>query len=118
MTPSAEKHIDCPVCGYHAEHPRPEDLGAIRGNTTRFRDQTFPLWKCPECQSIISLEPVDFQDIYSDYPLNERAMDMFARGTMANLLRRLQRAGLKTDDSILDYGCGNGLFVEYLRQRG
>jgi SAM-dependent methyltransferase len=30
----------------------------------------------------------------------------------------LTRAGLKKDDRILDYGCGSGVFLQYLKQRG
>jgi SAM-dependent methyltransferase len=61
---------------------------------------------------------VDFRDIYADYPLNHRPMDFFARVTLAGLLRRLKRRGLRRTQRILDYGCGNGLFVQFLRARG
>jgi 2-polyprenyl-3-methyl-5-hydroxy-6-metoxy-1,4-benzoquinol methylase len=37
---------------------------------------------------------------------------------LKNLLRRLRRAGLKEGDSILDYGCGNGIFVDFLPRNG
>jgi SAM-dependent methyltransferase len=119
MNSMSELHpLNCPVCGYSADEQRIQDLGAVRGNTERFCQDIFRLWRCPECQTIISIDPVDFHDIYSDYPLNNRQLDIFARGTLRNLLRRLRRAGLKTTDSILDYGCGNGLFVDFLKQRG
>jgi SAM-dependent methyltransferase len=45
-------------------------------------------------------------------------MDFFARVTLGNLLRRLKRAGVKRSHAILDYGCGNGLFLQFLRQSG
>jgi SAM-dependent methyltransferase len=61
---------------------------------------------------------VDFQDIYSDYPVNKRRLDMFSRGTLGNLLSRLVQNGLKKTDAILDYGCGNGIFVEFLKEQG
>jgi len=70
------------------------------------------------CGSLRSLDAVDSTDIYRDYPLNRRRLDAFARGTLGNLLRRLRSAGLKKSDSILDYGCGNGLFLEFLRRKG
>lgn len=105
----------CIICGYKTATP---DIGTVRGNTARFVNSAFHLWKCPECQTIHSIDPVDFQDIYADYPLNKRSLDFFARVTMGNLLKRLQRAGVKKSDSILDYGCGNGLFVLFLKGRG
>jgi len=62
---------------------------------------------------------VDFSDIYKDYPLNKRRLDVYARATLGNLLKRLVLAGLaKKGASILDYGCGNGVFIEYLREKG
>lgn len=110
--------VTCKICGHVDSGLEPTAFGTVRGNTRRFLHRTFKLWKCPTCQSIHSLEPVDFQDIYSDYPLNKRKLDIFARGTLRNLLGRLVRDGLKKTDSILDYGCGNGLFVQYLKERG
>lgn len=112
------ENLKCPTCCYVAEKPNAKDLGKIRGNTERFCRIEFPLWKCPECLTIMSIEPMDLQDIYSDYPLNKRQLDIFARGTLKNLLRRLTLAGMKKTDTILDYGCGNGIFVDYLKQQG
>jgi|AZII01.1.fsa_nt_gi SAM-dependent methyltransferase len=110
--------LNCPACHYETSLPSDADLGSVRGNTKRYSGSEFMLWKCPQCQAITSIDPVDFHDIYSDYPLNKRKLDIFAQGTYGNLLRRLRHAGLQKTDSILDYGCGNGIFVEYLKQRG
>jgi SAM-dependent methyltransferase len=110
--------VSCRICGYMMQTPDPKDRGTMRGNTERFRHRHFPLWKCPQCLTIHSLDSVDFRDIYSDYALNKRRLDIFARGSMRNLLRRFTRAGLKKTDSILDYGCGNGIFLRYLKETG
>ena len=110
--------LRCQICGHQTEKLALNDCGAVRGNTERFRDRTFQLWKCPRCLTIHSLDAVDFADIYSDYPLNGRKLDAFARGTMRNLLGRLKRAGLTESHSILDYGCGNGLFLQFLAESG
>jgi len=108
----------CKICGYQTESPDPRDLGTVRGNTARFLERHFHLWGCPECRSIHALDPVDFRDIYSDYALSKRRLDVFARGTLRNLLKRLERAGVRKTDAILDYGCGTGLFVRFLNQSG
>ncbi len=105
----------CKICGFKTIKPNPRDLGVVRGNTERFIKTIFHLWKCPQCRTIHSVDQVDFQNIYKDYPLNKRCLDFFARRTMHNLLKRLQRAGIKKTDSILDYGCGNGVFVHFLK---
>jgi 2-polyprenyl-3-methyl-5-hydroxy-6-metoxy-1,4-benzoquinol methylase len=110
--------VSCQICGYRADAADPADLGTARGNTERFRATTFHLWKCPRCETIHNIDPVDFGDIYADYPLRRRQLDVFARGTMRNLLGRLEREGLKKTDSILDYGCGNGVFLRFLQEEG
>lgn len=108
----------CAICGYHTDRADPSDLGAVRGNTPRFLGQTFTLWRCPRCASLHSLGEVDYADLYADYPLNQRRLDIFARATLHNLRRRLERGGLRKTDRILDYGCGNGILLQYLAQCG
>ena len=109
----------CDICGYQTDTPQPADVGTVRGNTARFMKTTFHLWKCPQCQTIHSVDPVDFADIHADYPLNKpRRPDLFALKTMRNLLKRLRRAGINKTDAILDFGCGAGMFVGFLKERG
>ncbi len=108
----------CTICGYFTDTPDAKDIGTVRGNTARFMNSVFHLWKCPQCNSIHSLDRVNLLDIYTDYPLSKRSLDFFARRTMRNLLKRLERAGLGKNDSIFDYGCGNGLFVTFLKEQG
>ncbi len=108
----------CAICGYHTERPAPHELGTVRGNTPRFMEQEFTIWKCPRCGSLHSLGTVDYADIYHDYPLNQRRLDIFARGTLRNLRRRLEKGGLRKTDRILDYGCGNGVLLQYLADCG
>lgn len=112
--------LTCVLCGHVARPPAPTDLGCARGNTARFKHLGFRLWKCPHCHTIHAIDPVaDYAKLYRDYPPNRRRLDVFARGTLANLCGRLERAGgLDRGARILDYGCGNGLFLEFLRARG
>jgi SAM-dependent methyltransferase len=110
--------VACQICGHSASAPLPGELGEVRGNTARFRDRSFRIWKCPGCASITAVDPVDFHDIYRDYPLEKRQLDVFARGTLGKLTRRLERAGMRPEHSVLDYGCGNGLYLRYLADHG
>jgi SAM-dependent methyltransferase len=113
-----EPRYRCRSCTYETTHPDQRELGTARGNTKRFLGSLFHLWQCPKCQTIHAVDPVDFADIYKDYPLNQRRLDVFARGTLRNLLSRLVKAGLKRDHSILDYACGNGILIQFLADRG
>lgn len=109
----------CLICHHATTQPASGELGQVKGNTERFLNQTFDLWQCPKCLAIHSVAPVDMEDIYSDYPLNrERTLDIFARGTFKNLLGRLAGHGLSKAHSILDYGCGNGVYVQFLKGEG
>jgi SAM-dependent methyltransferase len=118
MNPDEFAYSACVLCGQPVDPGNEETFGRVRGNTEGYLDRLFTLWKCPVCSTIHSLEPVNFSEIYAHYPLNERRLDIFARGTLGNLLRRLERNGMERSHRILDYGCGNGLLVEFLRDRG
>lgn len=109
---------ECLICGYSTRSPGTSDCGAVRGNTEPYLSRLFPLWRCAECRTIYSVEPVDLSEIYAQYPLNDRQLDVFARKTLGNLLKRLVRNGVTPQMSVLDFGCGNGLFVDFLRSRG
>ncbi|MBK8576170.1 MAG: SDR family NAD(P)-dependent oxidoreductase [Elusimicrobia bacterium] len=110
--------LECSLCGFSADPPPANQLGRVRGNTERFKETWFRIWKCPSCGTVHSIDPVDFADIYRDYPLNGLSLDGFARVSMGNLLWRLRRAGLKKEHRVLDYGCGNGRFLDYLKLKG
>ncbi|MBL0058022.1 MAG: SDR family NAD(P)-dependent oxidoreductase [Elusimicrobia bacterium] len=109
---------ECSLCGFRADPPPGNQIGRVRGNTERFKETWFRIWKCPACGTVHSIDPVDFADIYRDYPLNGLSLDGFARVSMGNLLRRLRRAGLKKEHRVLDYGCGNGRFLDFLKLKG
>lgn len=114
-SPSA---FHCAICDYQTATPDPHDLGMVRGNTEKYQAQYFRLWHCPECRTVQSIDPMDHQEMYEGYPLNQRQEDLFARATLRNLLKRLRRAGLREGERILDYGCGNGIFVKFLQRNG
>ncbi len=118
MLPENAAHKACVLCREPVVPQNTAQFGQVRGNVAGFLDHLFPIWQCPSCRTLHSLEPVDYAEIYARYPLNQRRLDIFARGTLGNLLKRLERHGLRKTDRILDYGCGNGLLVEFLRSKG
>jgi SAM-dependent methyltransferase len=105
----------CPFCGTIGV---PSETAAVRCNVRAFRSRFFAVWRCSECGSIHSSEDFDAPRFYADYPMRRQRYDGFARCTFRNQERLLQRAGLTRQRRILDYGCGGGLFVRYLRERG
>ncbi len=83
-----------------------------------FLDETFAVWRCPDCRTIHCLDIVDLDRYYAAYPFAHMKLTWPFRIFYRNLTRRLLRHGFRRDRSLLDYGCGNGVFVSYLRGRG
>ena len=107
----------CNWCRAHIDGAVEE--GVVRSNVRRFRNETFRLWRCPNCLGIHATDEVDLAHYYASYPLHSYPkVDWVARAMLANQLFRLRRAGLKKEHHILDYGCGGGAFVEFLREAG
>ena len=82
------------------------------------KEDSFTVWRCKNCHSLHSLEPVDLEFYYSDYPLKNHTLDFHTRIGYKNRIRLLESLGVKASDSIIDVGCGRGLFVSTLKQAG
>ena len=90
----------------------------VSSNVGQFKGQLFPVSKCTQCQSLTSLMVMDFKKMYEKYPVKNRKLDFFSKPSFNKLLSRLSSAGLKKSDRILDFGCGNGIFLNYLNSKG
>jgi 2-polyprenyl-3-methyl-5-hydroxy-6-metoxy-1,4-benzoquinol methylase len=100
--------------------PRTEqsETAMVRCNVRAFRDERFAVWRCAQCKSIHACDEVDLDRYYRGYPVFAAELDWKLDVVYGNLLRRLQRAGLRPEHRILDYGCGSGLLVRFLQKRG
>lgn len=108
----------CCICE-HSQTALPRDgLPTVRSNVRGFREERFPLWRCPHCRSIHAVGEVDLNRYYAQYPFLGKQLDTVTRWGYRRLLRRLRREGLTRSDRILDYGCGSGLLVQYLCEEG
>jgi 2-polyprenyl-3-methyl-5-hydroxy-6-metoxy-1,4-benzoquinol methylase len=106
----------CNICGA----PRADDAetASVRSNVRRFREEQFALWRCDNCRSIHARDEVDLAHYYAAYPVFAAELDWKLGVVYANMLRRLQHAGLEPQHRVLDYGCGGGYLVRYLQSRG
>ena len=86
-------------------------------NVRRFQSQVFTLWRCRGCGSLHCEEDADLAAFYDQYPLKNQRLSFGEKVGYRNRLRILRRHGLRPEDRILDYGCGAGLFLEYLRRK-
>jgi SAM-dependent methyltransferase len=76
------------------------------------------LWRCTGCESLHCAEDADLDSYYAEYPLKRQKAGFGERIGYANRLRLLKRQGFRESDRLLDYGCGAGLFVDMLRDKG
>lgn len=108
---------NCPVCG----QGRYESSMSVAQIATNVRKQPYRLstvWRCNNCGSLHSLERRDPGIVYKNYPYGNRSLDGFTRHAFAHYVRRLKKHGITRSHSILDYGCSEGLLVDYLREHG
>jgi 2-polyprenyl-3-methyl-5-hydroxy-6-metoxy-1,4-benzoquinol methylase len=110
--------IICPVCGEAGNLQSAAEKKLIPCNVRAFRERRFEVWRCSGCRSIHASEDADLDLYYSRYPFQNHRLDFHAWVGYSNRLRFLRQAGLQPHHKILDYGCGSGLFVEFLREKG
>ncbi len=108
----------CNVCDAHGTYDESEDRARVRCNVRKFSADSFTVWRCRDCRSLHRLENVELADYYSHYPFQSNELDFWKRAGYSNYLSRLTSQGVSKSDAILDYGCGSGAFVEYLRHQG
>jgi 2-polyprenyl-3-methyl-5-hydroxy-6-metoxy-1,4-benzoquinol methylase len=109
--------LRCVVCG----HTQPEAAvrtAQVHSNVKPFAQESFRLWQCAACGSIHARDEVDLDHYYAQYPFRGQKLDFPTRLAFANKLRKLRKLGLARTQRVLDYGCGSGLFVQYLQQHG
>ena len=110
--------IRCNLCAEPGDLRQAVDVGQVPCNVRRFRDDLFTVWRCAGCGSLHCAEDADLPRYYADYPLKCHKLGFGERIGYTNRLRLLKRHGFRESDRLLDYGCGAGLFVDFLKQKG
>jgi 2-polyprenyl-3-methyl-5-hydroxy-6-metoxy-1,4-benzoquinol methylase len=110
----------CNICNKTITGPVEE--ASVRSNVRKFRNEMFRVWRCPECLSVHARDEVDLAHYYSDYPFHhigaEAETDWMLQAMYRKQWQRLRAAGLQREHALLDYGCGGGAFVKFLRKQG
>lgn len=115
--PAAAVRDRCIVCGRSFDAQTCERV-RVRCNIRKFAAEHFHLWRCTGCRCLHCWDVVDLGPYYAGYGTKDQRLDFFSRLAYGRQLARLRAAGLKPADRILDYGCGSGNLVKYLRSRG
>ena len=109
---------ECLICHERVDPGDDARFAIFPCHVRAFLGETFRLWRCETCRTIHCLDVVDLDHYYGGYPFAAARLTPTWRIFYRNLCRRFTRHGLMPRHKLLDYGCGNGLFVEYLRGRG
>jgi len=96
----------------------PLETHKIRCNVRQYRDQMFAMWRCAKCGSLHCEKVDNLAAYYADYPIRNQTLDYFTRSWYRVVLQRLVRAGISREDMILDYGCNQGLFIQFMVENG
>jgi 2-polyprenyl-3-methyl-5-hydroxy-6-metoxy-1,4-benzoquinol methylase len=98
------------------------EQASVRSNVRKFRDEQFRIWRCSACGSVHATDDVDLAHYYASYPFHsiggDSDVDWMLQAMYRKQLKRLRAAGLKREHAVLDYGCGGGAFVKFLRKHG
>jgi 2-polyprenyl-3-methyl-5-hydroxy-6-metoxy-1,4-benzoquinol methylase len=116
---TSKQRLDCLICHNRISPNDESAFATFPCNVRAFKGETFKVWRCPGCKTSHCLDVVDLDRYYAKYPIATAVAHESARACYQNICRRLTKHGFSKTHSMLDYGCGgNGLFVQYLRQRG
>ncbi len=112
-----EQRLDCLICNHRIELNNESAFATFSCNVRAFKSETFKVWRCPGCMTIHCLDVVELAHYYAKYPFAQATLTLPLRLCYQNLFQQLAKHGFSNAHSFLDYGCGNGLFVQYLQQR-
>ncbi len=118
QTETASYRTRCNLCDEVGTLAAAQEVIEINSNVRKYSQERFTVWRCNHCRSIHSRDIVELDRYYQDYPFQRQQLNLYWRIGCQELIRRLVRAGLKRDSSLLDYGCGSGLFLKQLRKQG
>ena len=112
-------YLRCHLCGENgATFAEAADVRKVPSHVRCFADDNFTVWRCSRCGSLHSKEAVDLNKYYADYPFKYHRLDYHTRIAYRNRLRMMKSLGIRADSTILDFGCGQGLYIDFLRTRG
>lgn len=110
--------VRCNLCGHPGTLDGAPEIWKVPCNVREFQTHRFTLWRCTGCRSLHCAEDADLALYYARYPLKLQQLSFQDRIGYRNRIRLIRKQGIEDGQSILDYGCGAGLFVRMLREEG
>ncbi|KST62476.1 class I SAM-dependent methyltransferase [Mastigocoleus testarum] len=113
-----KQRYQCLVCNNHIDPKDTSTTVNFPCNVRAFSNESFKVWRCSTCMTIHCLDVVDLDFYYSKYPYAQAQLTLPYKIIYSRLHGMLKKYGFSSSHSMLDYGCSNGMFVSYLRERG
>jgi 2-polyprenyl-3-methyl-5-hydroxy-6-metoxy-1,4-benzoquinol methylase len=110
-------YVVCNVCDQPGTLEDSTDIARVPCHVRRFSDHLFTVWRCGNCLSLHSAEDVDLGVYYAHYPFQQHKLDFHGRIGYRNRLAFLTKQGFSPSGTLLDFGCGSGVFLQFLRER-
>lgn len=108
----------CNLCENATSIEEADDIAAAPSDVRKFRDERFVVWRCNSCKSLHARDDVDLDHYYQDYFIHDQEIDLITRTIYRRYIKFVRRHGLKKDQAVLDYGCGNGQMLKLLKKNG
>jgi 2-polyprenyl-3-methyl-5-hydroxy-6-metoxy-1,4-benzoquinol methylase len=106
----------CNLCHSPGTFDTATDVVRVMSNLRRLQDQVFTVWRCSNCYSLHSKEEIDLNYYYRNYI--KLPDNYFTYIAYQNRLNLLAKHGFTKEKSLLDFGCGQGLFITFLKKKG
>jgi SAM-dependent methyltransferase len=113
--------IVCNLCDRPGTLTNARERQNVPCNVRAYGEGSFEVWRCNGCGSLHSADDADLNYYYSDYPphrVDASKLNFVTRIGCRRRLRILTDHGLKTSHRVLDYGCGGGMFLRFLAEKG
>jgi 2-polyprenyl-3-methyl-5-hydroxy-6-metoxy-1,4-benzoquinol methylase len=105
----------CNICDFEGHI---DESKMVPCNVRKFRKLEFLVWRCPHCRSLHGPEINNLDSFYLDYPIRNQKLDYFLKSWFRNILKVLKLLGLTAEKTLLDYGCNQGLWLDFLSRKG
>lgn len=108
----------CPFCPDSGLFQNAQEKALVPAIVRAFHQQVFTVWRCVSCGSLHSKEDVNLPHYYEGYPFAKHRLDFWSKIAYRKRTKDLIKQGIQKHHKILDYGCGAGVYVQYLRDLG
>jgi 2-polyprenyl-3-methyl-5-hydroxy-6-metoxy-1,4-benzoquinol methylase len=113
-----KQRLDGLVGNCYLELNKESALATFFCNIRAFKSELFKVWRYPNCQTSNCLDVVDIDEYYAKFPFAEAQLTWPYQIIYRRLCGQLKKHRFSQMRSLLDYGCANGLFMQYLQQNG